>query len=145
MMIVSPRDFVVLIRRCTFPDGSQGLVSFSIDDYENAPPEASGVVRADMKVGGWYFKTIKPPNYSGEDQEDDYDPMKYSTLMKNLAINDLKGSLPKFIANAGALAHRQSLVSLRKLVDEKIEKGQFPTPKQVMERYRNQPFAKTSQ
>ena len=90
MLIVSGREFLVMIRRHTFEDGSQGLISFSIDEYANSPEVGKGKVRADMVIGGWHFKPIS------EDK----------TIVTNLAINDLKGSIPKFVANAAVLAHK---------------------------------------
>ena len=50
-----------------------------------------------MIIGGWHLKPIN----------------ENKTVVTNLAINDLKGSIPKFVANAAVIAHRKTLDSLR--------------------------------
>jgi len=138
MLVLAPRDFIILIRLHNFPDGSQGLVSFSIDDYQDAPAANNGVIRADMKIGGWYFKTLKPEGYQGQEVLD-IEAKDHVTLAKNFAVTDMKGSIPKFVANMVCVTHRQSMVSFEKLIKKKFEDGTYPTQQETFDKYACQP------
>ena len=107
MLLVSGREFLVIVRRYTLEGGYQAYITYSIDDYENAPPETSKFIRAQMKIGGWYFKPLKP---EGDGETDDW---KSKTIAMNFAINDLKGNLPKFVIKASAISQTQILYAFR--------------------------------
>lgn len=45
------------------------------------------------------------------------------TQLTNFSINDLKGSIPKFMINAGASTHSQIFVNFQKKMDEMKKAG----------------------
>jgi hypothetical protein len=48
-------------------------------------------------------------------------------LVSNFAINDLKGNIPKFVANAGASYHAGIFTNLKKTMDEMSKNKTLPT------------------
>jgi hypothetical protein len=44
----------------------------------------------------------------------------------NFAINDLKGSIPKFVINAGASTHAQLFTNMKKKLEEMKTNGTLP-------------------
>lgn len=106
LLIVSGREFIVVVHRHTLKDGSQAILSYSVDDFEGAPEETKKHVRAYMDIGGWYFKPLKPEDTKEDGSPDDW---KSKTFAINFAINDLKGSLPQFVIKASAFTHLKVL------------------------------------
>ena len=51
------------------------------------------------------------------------------TKVTSFAINDLKGSIPKFVANAGASNHSGIFNNLKKKLDQMDKNGTLPTVK----------------
>lgn len=52
-----------------------------------------------------------------------------TTLVKNYAVNDLKGSIPKFVITAGASTHAGVFTNLKKTLDEMKKNGTLPVVK----------------
>ncbi|CAI2370281.1 unnamed protein product [Moneuplotes crassus] len=127
ILIVSGREFMVLVKRHTMKDGSQAILSYSIDDYDDAPPETGQFVRAHMEIGGWYLHPLKPEELTPDGKLDDWESKSY---VANFAINDLKGSLPQFVIKASAFTQLKVLNGFRKLVDTKREEGTLFTREQ---------------
>lgn len=48
------------------------------------------------------------------------------TQLINFAINDLKGSIPKFVINAGASTHAQLFTNMKKKLEEMKSNGTLP-------------------
>jgi len=83
IMIVSARDFIVLLTMNQLEDGSLLLVVASVDKNEMMP-ETKGVVRGFLEIGGWLLKPIE----DGTKTECTY-----------LTEVDLKGSIPSSVTN----------------------------------------------
>jgi hypothetical protein len=79
-------------------------------------------------VGGWIFNPID----------------KNTTIVKNYAVNDLKGSIPKFVVNAGASTHRDQFIRLRTLLDKMNESGDLKTSSDLITKYQSQSGFKES-
>lgn len=149
ILIVSGREFMVLVKRHTMKDGSQAILSYSIDDYDDAPPETGEFVRAHMEIGGWYLHPLKPEALTPDGKLDDW---KSKTYVANFAINDLKGSLPQFVIKASAFTQLKVLDGFRyfnltsqchnfyrKLVDTKREEGTLFTREQFQALFKGKP------
>jgi len=114
MMMVSGRDFVLCCKLISFEDPTskdgiaRALITFTVD-HPNAPEVPKGTVRGEIIIGGWICFKLDETR----------------TLLKNYAINDLKGIIPKFIINAGASTHGNLLTNFKKELDELNEKGEL--------------------
>lgn len=76
-----------------------------------------------MYVGGWTFEPTE----------------KGTTIVKNFAISDLKGMIPKFVISAGASTHATIFVSLRKMLDEMKTKGTLPSKEDFVNKCKDSP------
>ena len=114
MLIVSGRDFVFWNRKTLIEDHedptikSNSIISFSVD-HPRSPECPQNAVRADMIIAGWICKEID----------------EWNTLVTNFGINDLKGSIPKFVINASVSTHSGILVNLMKQLDVLSENNQL--------------------
>ena len=112
MLIVSGRDFVIFSKKIQINDFDNldtkvnAMIGFSVD-HPNAPESPQNTVRAEMIVAGWILTEIDEEN----------------TFVTNFGVNDLKGSMPKFVINASASTHSGLLVNLKKQLDILKEKG----------------------
>ncbi|CAI2387246.1 unnamed protein product [Moneuplotes crassus] len=107
LLMVSGRDFVVAQVQTTMTDPDNKaekmpiVVSFTVD-HPDAPTNPKGTVRGDMIIAGWTLKKIS-------DTE---------TEVVSFAVNDLKGSIPKFVINVGASSHSTIMVNFMKELEK---------------------------
>lgn len=108
ILVVGPRDFVIMLHANREPDGTiWALVCES--ERNDLVPETKGIIRGALPLGGWKLT----PNNG--------DPN--STLCSYIAEIDLKGSIPGFVMNMAIKDQGNQLLKLRKAV---IDKGIIP-------------------
>mmetsp|Transcript_17723 Transcript_17723/g.17434 ORF Transcript_17723/g.17434 Transcript_17723/m.17434 type:complete len:103 (+) Transcript_17723:674-982(+) len=101
--MVSGRDFIIANIQTTMEDPENKnqrvpiLVSFSVE-HPKAPKNPKGIVRGEIVIAGWILRKID----------------ESQTEVISFAINDLKGSIPKFIANVGSSSHSSIMMNFMK-------------------------------
>jgi hypothetical protein len=117
LLMVAGRDFVTFntITNMENPNDNSNtpvIVSFS-HHHPKEPAEVKGTVRGELVIAGWICTKVD----------------KDTTFVQNFAVNDLKGSIPKFVTNSGASYHAQIFTNLKKKLDEMKKEGTLPVLK----------------
>lgn len=118
MLVVAARDIVGITHTVVMEDGTMGVFIYSveIEGYETLEDK---VIRADMLIGGWHFEPIDAQ----------------STKVYNFAINDYKGSIPKFVLNSGASMQGIVFKNLIDHMNKDHAAGKLEGKKEFYEKY----------
>ena len=97
MLVVSPRDFVLISHFHRHPDGNVTITVFSDDQYQHLRPEDKNrAIRGGCHIGGWYYQKLS-------------ETQTRATLILEL---DLKGSLPQWVIKAANTEQGSQLFKL---------------------------------
>lgn len=73
-----------------------------------------------MYIGGWTFHPTE----------------NNTTIVKNYAINNLKGMIPKIVITAAAAPHANIFINLRNKLSKMESDGQLPSKQDFVDRYK---------
>lgn len=119
ILLIASRDFVGITKVFTRNDGTIGVCVYSVE-HEDAPVLTDGTIRGEMIIGGWYFQPIEGGN---------------KTRATNFAVNDYKGSIPKFVLNMGASTQGSVFKGLRDILAGLKAKGELEGAKEFEQKF----------
>lgn len=106
VMVVGPRDFVMILH---FNKTPEGVIYVNVLDAgrNDLVPESKGVIRGNIPIGGWRLEPVKGnPNH---------------TRCQYIVELDLKGSIPGFVMKMAIKDQGYQIVKLNRAIKAFLE------------------------